>query len=1393
MSHIRKSGNALPLLAAAVLLGIQAGKPAAAAPAKKPMDMVPALQKEVKDFLAVRDKLAASLATDPDQHKTGVMQVVIANPRGGRHMTLNLVCKDGAWHMGWARLFTRHSSRAEIMSAALKGDDFEAKVRINFIPQEMRRGAYNSILHRDNRGPFPLPYTTSSGEVLHRDGRPIPMECSIKCSLKRGKPNDGKGTITVLNTKNGPFRSGDVAVTCEWIPAGKPKFPPFPKSPALSNVFQDAAFIADRGRIAYEQIRALELQKRTGIPFALGLPEITHTPLTRKQPKAGDDGGKKKQKKAFNSKKVIAPDLDDLEDDIGLDDVVETSADKADAAKEQRALNEKMVKELQKVQRHIRQMRSLVEAWQKNGSAGPEIQRGDIATADPDFGPWSRPDPLPATKDGANKLPVNVGSDGPQFWPYLTGWRVMGPVPVLNIDSHSVLPDIVPDPDSVLIVQTNRFGWSRERRYYGTGRSPWVPTAADFRDGFVTAPKYSTWGRGAVPGILYGGFLGMTCVDAPADVETWASFACPSRGAVWVNNRLVWSSGWKEDLDNWFIPQRFKLPLKKGRNTVVVRSDAYHQPLGFTMRVCVQGKPRSAEQVAQDKAAVDAAYAKLDPVYDRLTGGECNATRQYPDCKPPVAWDLEKGVNVKWRTWLPCSRGGSIVVGDRLFVPWEPFTLVCLDKNTGRILWRRHLDSVQLQHPDIWEQEKAYIEKFDKMDLKRTLTKEETKQRAALVAERKAFLAKHKVRGLSIAGGEMQRSFGRGGGATMSNPFSDGKHVYMKTVGGGGQIIACYDLDGNRKWMKILEKRQGGTGGMVYTPLIMGDQIILQVGCYGMAKAKKVPVKDAASAIAGSGGCDAGALPFHQNSRKYCLMALDKNTGEPRWESNAYAGQRWGNKYDADCLAQPIPLRLTNGKDSMDVVVHSSVGAVVRVKDGKELMRYCGALANNAPPVDDGRDTVWFSEHQFSAVKFSMFDRDNIFARVLFRHDIYHGSRKFTQSRDLMLHDDRVSRLDGGNLAWFDRETGAHMGRRPGEFWPYPAEGMMYMPTMRARNVLYCGSTMEGSKVQGAMNTVLASNPPMMLARNWMVGASSAPVAEDDCLYVRAAREVICFGYTGDAGRKYEADEVGRTLIPQIPPAPPANDLAVVELNDEPTLGWANPLGDVNRVGGLGSARIRVGVPVAKWKVSEPLPPSEVAWVDEFYKKVVETGKYPYGYAGTMKSADGKKTMTERTIELESRVTSGGGGRPGYDWEKVASTNQRYGLFFDLGKFHSSKPGTICYWATELVFDREMTLRLSLGRNRNIKVWIDGREVKDGQRVHGVFGSHRMIMRTEVGNVDELKDTIRPVFTLASSPEYEIKHRKTRIAAARPWIEMVAAEAGDADVKKWAVGVLKEL
>jgi hypothetical protein len=56
----------------------------------------------------------------------------------------------------------------------------------------------------------------------------------------------------------------------------------------------------------------------------------------------------------------------------------------------------------------------------------------------------------------------------------------------------------------------------------------------------------------------------------------------------------------------------------------------------------------------------------------------------------------------------------------------------------------------------------------------------------------------------------------------------------------------------------------------------------------------------------------------------------------------------------------------------------------------------------------------------------------------------------------------------------------------------------------------------------------------------------------------------------------------------------------------------------------------------------------------------------------------------------------------------------------------------VVFWGSRLGFDREMTLRLTLGRDRGTRAWTDGKPIRDGQRVHGTYGRHTMILVTEV-------------------------------------------------------------
>jgi outer membrane protein assembly factor BamB len=76
----------------------------------------------------------------------------------------------------------------------------------------------------------------------------------------------------------------------------------------------------------------------------------------------------------------------------------------------------------------------------------------------------------------------------------------------------------------------------------------------------------------------------------------------------------------------------------------------------------------------------------VEPVVNFRNGG----TAAWPDADPPLEWSVTK--NVKWRWDGPLSGetfATPIIVGNRVITMANPMTLVALDKDTGKELWRR--------------------------------------------------------------------------------------------------------------------------------------------------------------------------------------------------------------------------------------------------------------------------------------------------------------------------------------------------------------------------------------------------------------------------------------------------------------------------------------------------------------------------------------------------------------------------------------------------------------------------------------------------------------------------------------------------------------------------------
>ena len=94
------------------------------------------------------------------------------------------------------------------------------------------------------------------------------------------------------------------------------------------------------------------------------------------------------------------------------------------------------------------------------------------------------------------------------------------------------------------------------------------------------------------------------------------------------------------------------------------------------------------------------------------SGWRGDGTGRFPDAQPPKTWSKE--ANVVWKTELPSRSYASPALSHgRLFVLSEPATVICVDQQTGEILWQKKAGYAEA----LGEQKAAEIEatqkKFD--------------------------------------------------------------------------------------------------------------------------------------------------------------------------------------------------------------------------------------------------------------------------------------------------------------------------------------------------------------------------------------------------------------------------------------------------------------------------------------------------------------------------------------------------------------------------------------------------------------------------------------------------------------------------------------------------------
>jgi hypothetical protein len=352
-------------------------------------------------------------------------------------------------------------------------------------------------------------------------------------------------------------------------------------------------------------------------------------------------------------------------------------------------------------------------AWMKSaelahmaGAPAPAIGRG-LTFEDPLFGPWYGTGSLAGPTGGVNRLPA-AASAPVQDWPFVGSWQSVGPFGFGPVGWDPVhLPECIPVSGTEFAGKVGPARWKP---------APVMPSgcvlltdldsyqaAADSEDQQPSGKPARARGKKYV-------YFAETTIESERDAEVLFAAGCTGYILVWHDGVLAASGPRTETPENIMDETLlFKLNLHRGRNSILVRceSEAYglfshgRGTASYLWMRASTGAGQCDPKVS--KAWMDEVAGRkkgLPNLPANVRGFRGDQTGFFADADPVTAWDIDKGINVKWITPIErWSKGSPIVVGGKVFACADPNVLVCLDAATGKILWRRAANVLELMDP----------------------------------------------------------------------------------------------------------------------------------------------------------------------------------------------------------------------------------------------------------------------------------------------------------------------------------------------------------------------------------------------------------------------------------------------------------------------------------------------------------------------------------------------------------------------------------------------------------------------------------------------------------------------------------------------------------------------
>ena len=991
-----------------------------------------------------------------------------------------------------------------------------------------------------------------------------------------------------------------------------------------------------------------------------------------------------------------------------------------------------------------------------------DLRRGPGGCEDPEFGPFFADQAL-ATSPSADGVLPEVTATGPQEWRFISRWHVLSPI-AGGPDLHSRpgwLAPILADPR--LPMRSGKgdvLPWRIVGPPAGAGQgralvrsahaglqvvAPWIDPIAEAN---VAAANPD-------PG---SGYIAVADLESALATEIWLGTALFEHGLaqrLYVNERLVMESSVVDDPGN-IRPSLMRVPLRPGRNRILLHAavSRYSGTLApFLVAVCIQGGPRSAQQVQEDHRRQQQLLAAADAARRHLRGNMTDGRGQHPDASPVRAWNLDAGINVVWRTTLPeASSANVLVLGRKVLVTGEPHVLTCLDADTGAVLWRRVSSRFELLDPTLVDEAERLRRSADdarEVLAKAVRPKDERDLPDPLSApERKSLYGRidswQKI--LDRLGDQRGRrkitwDFPWYHASSWAPPVSDGKWVWVKF---GTGVVACYDLDGNRRW--LVATGHPVVGERCAPVLADGILVLMLPRRYGPSEL--VTGKAPGENNSGSGYLD-GDL------RNYELVGLDAATGAERWRTPVKGGGNEGS---------PIIAHATNGSLVVPVVV-TPLGSVIRVADGRFMAERSGPEGCSWQiPYADGNLLAWTMAVSGSVVagRLVLKDRDHLAIAPAWLsynqgqtqmqqagvYTVSYRGRICTMNPGLGCSQDMVFQV----AAVMDLATGTTVHRIQPVFHD---GGWTHMPHASAKDVMLFGQTEPASPhIRPHLNLAVTSlgDRPRVLARNHIPKSLAAPVCDGDRIYLRAGKEVICLGRVGPDGAAYERRQQARTLVEEtIPTRPMRPSGPITDLVPDQV---APP----------------DGAPV--WRVSSQTAPGRWVFAGPFPEK-----SPPLGNPATARLIPNqvlRSGQVEQVVhELGPELVK---AKQGDLWYRGAMLyGESNGI--DILKAIGRQPESLAYYATTLLVTRPTVVQVELRGGTNATAWMSGRLISDGGLYRLAPGFYHWLVAVTIRRLPPI-ETVMMGPRLLEQPDHDVAMQRWRnqVRAYRAELQQVTVD-----------------